>query len=128
MNHAEIDSLAPGALVLKSPYCSVHISESNFSDHVSMRVAALTDLLLLMSAAHPDNFMISLCARLGGELRAAYEDMPEALLLAKQMAEICLSEQEDEGPGDLLWLCQQMADELRDILSAMMHNSQGAAS
>ena len=123
MNHADIVSLSPATLVLKSPYCSVHISVSNFADHVSMRAAALTELLQLMAAAHPENFMISLCARLGGQLQAAYADMPESLLLAKQMAEICLSEQDDDGPGDLLWLCQQMADELRDILSAMVQNA-----
>ena len=123
MNHAEIASLAPATLELKSPYCSIHISENNFADHVSMRAAALTELLRLMAAAHPDNFMISLCARLGGQLQDAYADLPESLLLAKQMAEICLSEQGDDGPGDLLWLCQQMADELREILNAMVQNA-----
>ena len=124
MNHADTASLAPAKLVLSAPYCSVHLAEINFIDHVSMRAAQLGEVLRMMAAEHPDNFMLKLCARLGGELRAAYSEIPQALVLAQQIAEICLSEQDDnDGPGDLLWLCQQMADELREILSAMTQNA-----
>lgn len=129
MNHAETASLAPAPLVLGAPYCSVQIDAVQFIDHVSMRAAQLREVLRMTAAEHPDNFMLKLCARLSGELRSACGNLPEceSLILATQIAEICLSEQEDnDGPGDLLWLCQQMADELREILSAMVQNaSQG---
>lgn len=123
MNHAETASLAPAKLVLSAPYCSVHLAEINFIDHVSMRAAQLGEVLRMMAVEHSDNFMLKLCARLGGELRAAYSDLPQAFVLAQQIAEICLSEQDDDGPGDLLWLCQQMAGELREILYAMVQNA-----
>ena len=126
MNHAETASLAPASLVLSAPYCSVHIAEAKFMDHVSMRAAQLGEVLRMMSVEHPDNFMLKLCARLSAELRAAFDNLPnaESLVLATQIAEICLSEQDDnDGPGDLLWLCQQMADELREILNAMVQNA-----
>lgn len=123
MNHAETASLAPAKLVLSAPYCSVHLAEINFIDHVSMRAAQLGEVLRMMAVEHSDNFMLKLCARLGGELRAAYSDLPQAFVLAQQIAEICLSEQDDDGPGDLLRLCQQMAGELREILYAMVQNA-----
>ena len=91
-----------------------------------MRAAQLGEVLRMMAEEHPDNFMLKLCARLSAELRAAFDNLPEveSLVLATQIAEICLSEQEDDsGPGDLLWLCQQMADELREILNAMVQNA-----
>ena len=112
-------------LVLEAPYCALHILKKSLVDHVSMRAAQLGEVLRMMAAEHPDNFMLKLCARLSAELRVAFDNLPEGelLVLATQIAEICLSEQEDDdGPGDLLWLCQQMADELRDILDAMMQN------
>lgn len=123
MNHAEIVSIAPAPLVLNAPYCKVHIQEKCLLDHVSMRAAQLGEVLRMTAAEHPNNFMLKLCARLSGELRSACSTIPEgeSLILATQIAEICLSEQEDnDGPGDLLWLCQQMADELREILNATM--------
>lgn len=124
MNHAEIVSLSPATLVLSAPYCSVHFAAVSFVDHVSMRAAQLGEVLRMMAAEHSENFMLTLCARLSGELRSAYSNLPEALILAKQIAEICLSEQDDDdGPSDLLWLCQQMADELREILNAMVQNA-----
>ena len=126
MNHAETASLAPAPLELSAPYCSVHIAEANFIDHVSMRAAQLGEVLRMTAVEHPDNFMLKLCARLSGELRSACGNLPEcdSLVLATQIAEICLSEQEDDdGPGDLLWLCQQMADELREILNAMVQKA-----
>ena len=127
MNHAEIASIAPAPLVLNAPYCTLHIPEKCLVDHVSMRAAQLGEVLRMMAAEHPDNFMLKLCARLSGELRSACDNLPkeESLVLATQIAEICLSEQEDDdGPGDLLWLCQQMADELRDILVARVAGGQ----
>ncbi len=126
MNHAEIASIEPAPLVLSAPYCTLHIPEKCLIDHVSMRAAQLGEVLRMMAAEHPDNFMLRLCARLSGELRSVYGNLPEeeSLVLATQIAEICLSEQEDDdGPGDLLWLCQQMADELREILNAMVQNA-----
>ena len=130
MNHAETASLEPAQLVLSAPYCTVNIAEINFTDHVGMRAAQLGEVLRMMAGEHPDSFMLKLCARLSGELRSsAYNNLPESLVLAKQIAEICLCEQDDDdGPNDLLWLCQQMAGELREILSAMTKNAnQGGA-
>lgn len=123
MNHAEITSLGESHIVIRAPYCTLHLPKLSFADHVSMRSGALAEILRLMSADDPGNCMTSLSARLADELRGAYRDIQNALLLTKQIVEILRNEQTDEGPGDLLWLCQQIADELCSVLGAMMDGS-----
>lgn len=122
MNHAESASLAPAPnkpiLIIDAPYCSLHMTEDNFVDHVDMRIAALAEMLRLMSVDDPGNFMTSLCARLAKDLRSPWGDVPGALTATKQISEIMLNEQ-TTSTADLLWHCQQIADELRAILGAV---------
>ena len=126
VNRPSEAQLSASVLVMQAPYCTLHMAEEGFVDHVSMRTAALADLLRLMAVDEPKNCMTSLCARLADDLRKAYEDTPRALLLTNQLAEIFFNEQSDQGAGDMLWLCQQINDELRDVLSSMARKAEGA--
>lgn len=109
-------------LIIDAPYCTLHIREEGFVDHVDMRIAALSDMLRLMAADDPENFMTSLCMRLAGDLRSPWSDLPRALTITKQLGEILLQEQ-TTSTADLLWLCQQFTDELRLIFSTIIDNT-----
>lgn len=118
----EADPSKP-VLIIDAPYCSLHMTARNFVDHVDMRKAALAEMLRLMAGDEPDNFMISLCMRLAGDLCNSWEDVPRALTITKQLSEILLQEQTTSAATDLLWHCQQMADEVRAILGAILRNA-----
>lgn len=56
-----------------------------------------------------------------GEMKIAARDVSDqAIMRARQLAALLLLMQPEEGPDSILWLAQQMADELVVAVSGMM--------
>lgn len=107
-------------IVFRAPYSQVHIPHEEADDHIIMRARQLSAILRAMPIADYSESMIRLASRLADELMQAIKSNGEGSLLASQLAELLLKIQGDGGPCDLLWLCQQIADELDETMSSMV--------
>lgn len=109
----------PG-FVVNAPYSQVHITTSNAEGHIIMRAEQLSAILRVMPVAGYSEKMIRLVSRLADDLVEAIKCVDGAPLLAGQLAELLLMIQGSDGPGDLLWLCQQIANEIDETMSGMI--------
>ncbi|MFC0131389.1 hypothetical protein CR105_03105 [Massilia eurypsychrophila] len=106
------------SIVLRTPYGSMHIDPAEADDHAIMRVRQLSGLLALMSDSDSTDDMLRLAAKLSAEMGnvvsqiRSIEGSVELGQLARQTAQILLAFQPTEGPSHMLWLAQQLADEL----------------
>jgi hypothetical protein len=108
------------AIVLSTPYGSMHIDPTEAEDHAIMRVRQLTGLLALMSDADSTDEMLRLSAKLSAEMgdvvgrlhSSQRKGWVEIGLFARQISQILSAFQPIEGPSHMLWLAQQLADEL----------------
>jgi hypothetical protein len=116
------------ATVLCGPFGWVHVNPGDEDDHASMRARQLAGLLALMSGADGSDDMLRLAAQLSAEVAGAIRRMlcgrtqsvGEIPLKARQIAQILLAFQPGEGPSEMLWLAQQLADELVDTVAALV--------
>lgn len=107
-------------VVFRAPYSQVYIPHEEADDHIIMRARQLSAILHVMPIAGYSENMIRLASRLADDLVQAIKSSGEGSLLASQLAELLLKIQGDGGPCDLLWLCQQIADELDETMSAVI--------
>lgn len=110
------DCTAPAAperhFAFVAPYSTVHAQASDVADHVGMRASQLAALLHVLPTTDYSAQMILLAARLAHELDEQVKRGEGESLIANQLAELLLRVQGEDGPCHLLWLCQQIADEL----------------
>lgn len=115
-------SVPAQGIVFRAPYSQVHIPLEEADDHIIMRVRQLSAILRVMPIADYSESMIRLASRLADDLVRAIKGNGDGdgPLLASQLSELLLKIQGDGGPCDLLWLCQQIADELDETMSSMV--------
>jgi tryptophanyl-tRNA synthetase len=110
---------APG-FVVSAPYSQVHIPALDADDHIIMRARQLSAILRVMPVADYSEQMIQLLRQLAEDLVKAIKRADGGPLLASQLAELLLMVQGEEGPCDMLWLCQQIANEIDETMSGML--------
>lgn len=121
-------SAAPeSAYSFTAPYSTVHIPAFDIEDHIGMRAGQLAALLPVIPVADYSSQMLSLAGRLANELDAPSDRRQADVLVAGQLAELLLRIQGEHGPCDLLWLAQQIADEILEIVTAMARNQNEGA-
>ena len=116
------------AIIVPSPYSQTHIGD-DLSDHLNMRARQLSAVLHVLPVGGYSDQMVQLAKRVAcdlvasirGDLTGRISDEYGGSLLAGQLAELLLMIQSDDGPCDLLWLCQQIADEISAAIKA--HNA-----
>lgn len=112
------------SIVVRAPYSQVLISHEEADDHIIMRARQLFAILHVMPIEGYSENMIRLASRLADDLVRAIKGNGngdgDGPLLASQLSELLLKIQGDGGPCDLLWLCQQIADELDETMSSMI--------
>jgi hypothetical protein len=106
-------------IILSAPYSQVHVSASAAGEHIDMRARQLAAILGVMPLAAYSVPMVQLASRLAGDLVTEIEAGGGALLAA-QLAELLLMIQNEDGPCHLLWLSQQIADEIDEAISGMI--------
>lgn len=121
--------LVAAPIVLDAPYGKFHVNRVDDIDHAGMRAEQLREVLILMADADKANLMLRTARPLGGEVydrtRLAIEDSTNcagliaASLLAGEVSNFLLTIELDAGAGIMLWLAQQLCDELRDTLAGM---------
>lgn len=110
---------APG-IIVSAPYSQVHIPALDADDHIIMRAKQLSAVLRVMPVAGYSENMIQLVRQMAEDLVKAIKRGDGGPLLASQLAELLLMIQGAEGPCDMLWLCQQIANEIDEAMSAML--------
>jgi hypothetical protein len=123
-----------GATVLSAPFGQMHVNPGDEADHAIMRSRQLAGLLALMSDADESDAMVRLAARLGAGVaetirRALCDGTQDLGAIAPQTREIAgvlIASQPSAGPSDMLWLAQQLADELVDTVAGVL-DAGGAA-
>jgi hypothetical protein len=106
-------------IIVSAPYSRVRIDATEAADHIGMRARQLAAILHVMPTAGYSEPMAQLASRLARDLVAEIEAGGGALLAA-QLAELLLVIQDDNGPCVLLWLCQQIANELDEAILGMI--------
>jgi hypothetical protein len=107
--------------VVRAPYSQVHIPALDADDHIIMRARQLSAILRVMPVADYSEQMIQLLRQLAEDLVKAIKRADGGPLLASQLAELLLMVQGREGPCDMLWLCQQIANEIDETMSGMLN-------
>lgn len=109
-------------ITVSAPYSQAHIPFAEVSDHIMMRSKQIAAILAVIPTAGYSAQMISLVGQLADnlvvEVRRADGGSPLAGQIASQLAELLLMIQGEQGPCDLLWLCQQIANELDEVIPA----------
>lgn len=108
------------SFVVRAPYCDVHIPTRNAGEHIEMRAKQIAAILRVMPVADYSASMFRLVGQMANSLVEAIQGGDDAALLATQLAEILLMIQGENGPCDLLWLCQQIASEIDETISGMI--------
>lgn len=115
---------SPPAIVLVAPYGSLHIDDTSAaSDHAIMRARQLSASLRNMPDGEYSAPLLSLARQLAEQLVQEIKacNPARSSSLATQLASLLLAVQNDEtGPCDILWLAQQMADEIVGALCGML--------
>jgi dsDNA-binding SOS-regulon protein len=114
-------------IVLQVPYGTLHIDRRGADDHLGMRADQLSELLAYMSGSNDEHDpMLSLAEDLASQVRdcigMSNSDRASqvALRWAEQAVRLLHLIQPDEGPGPSLWLAQQLANELNDLMHMMV--------
>lgn len=108
----------PG-IVVNAPYSQVHIPATDADDHIIMRAKQLSSILRVMPVAGYSDQMIQLLRQMADDLVEAIRRGNGGALLAGQLAELLLMIQGAEGACDILWLCQQIANEIDETMHVM---------
>jgi hypothetical protein len=129
---AQVEQQGISGLVLRTPYGWMHVNRTEEHDHASMRAKQLAGLVALMSGADESDDMLHLVAKLSAEVAVAIQrtlfsgsgSIDDVALRARQIAQILISIQPDEGASDMpcldmLWLAQQLADELVGTITSL---------
>ena len=116
--------------VLRAPFGWVHVNPTEERDHAAMRSRQLAGLLVLMSGTDGSDDMLHLAAKLSAEAAAAIHKIlcdrvggfDDIAVGTRQIAQILhfISRQLAEGPSDMLWLAEQLADELVDTVAGTL--------
>lgn len=118
-----VANLPSHGISANAPYSQAHIPFAEINDHIIMRSKQLAAILAVIPTAGYSPQMISLVGQMAdnlvAEVRRADGGSPLAGQIASQLAELLLMIQGSQGPCDLLWLCQQIANELDETMSAM---------
>jgi hypothetical protein len=108
------------SFVVSAPYSQVHIPALDADDHIEMRSQQLSAILRLMPVGDYSEQMILLVRRLAEDLVEEIKRGDGGQLLAGQVAELLLVIQGENGACHLLWLCQQIANELDEAIHGML--------
>lgn len=123
---AKVEAQEAGILVVHTPFGLMQVARTEACDHASMRARQLSGLLALMSGADEADDMLRLCARIGEEvaesLRRFLRDRTstfddELALQTRQIAHLLVAVQPEDGPSEILWLAQQLANELGETVA-----------
>lgn len=115
-------SAAPVAVpdfVVNAPYSQVRIPAMDADDHIIMRAKQLSAILRVMPVADYSGQMIQLLRQMADDLVEAIRHGNGGELLAGQLAELLLMIQGAKGACDILWLCQQIANEIDETMHVM---------
>ena len=125
---AKVEQREISSLVIRTPFGAMHVDRTDEADHASMRVRQLAALLALMCSADEVDGMLHLAARISAEASAAIHRVlygctstfdKELAAQTSQIAQLLILIQPEKGPDDMLWLAQQLADELADTVASM---------
>lgn len=116
---AVLEIAVASAVIVTAPYSQVHIRVLEADDHIIMRTKQLAACLRHMPVADYSEPMVLLLRKLADDLVQAVRTGDGAALLASQLAELMISTQGSNGPCDVLWLCQQLGDEIDATISGM---------
>ncbi|NML61797.1 hypothetical protein HHL21_12040 [Massilia sp. RP-1-19] len=105
--------------IFVAPYSTVHVAAFDREDQIGMRAGQLAAILRVIPVGNHSAPMISLAGRLADELKAQSN---RDALVADQLAELLLRAQCQDGPCDLLWLAQQLADEISELVDVIVRN------
>jgi len=113
--------LPPGAcrtdhVAIDQPYSTTLVDLTNIADQLSMRSAQLRGVLFAMMVDPEADIMAPLAYELAADLA---EDVRANFLTSKcpqQLSHLLLLIQNEDGPNDMLWLAQQIADELVELI------------
>lgn len=108
-----------GATAHKTPYSTVLINPQDLLDQATMRSVQLAAVLGTMPSASYPAPLILLALKLALDIAPVLENRGDGQEIAGQLAALLHSLDGEDGPCDLLWLCQQMADEVRAIAVAL---------
>lgn len=118
----------PHGISVNAPYSQAHIPIDEVDDHIMMRSKQLAAILAIIPTAGYSPQMISLLGQMAdnlvAEVRRADGGSPLAGQIASQLAELLLMIQGEQGPCDLLWLCQQIANELYEVMAATLEEEE----
>ncbi|MFC0169347.1 hypothetical protein ACFFKC_14775 [Pseudoduganella danionis] len=125
-SHTHLNS-EPTPIVLDAPYGAMHVNRIDDIDHASMRAEQLCELLTLMSANDKQRTMLRLAKQLASEMldkakAALATDIGEDLRAAAKFADEVMSfllDISQEELSNMLWLAQQICDELSGTLHGM---------
>jgi hypothetical protein len=120
------------ATVLPAPFGELHVEHNREEDHAGMRANQLAALLALMRGADESDDLMRLAARLSAEVagtmchraRGEVQGVEDIESASRQLAQLLRSIEPEDGPGDLLWLAQQLAGELSATLESMAGGTQ----
>lgn len=101
--------------IFVAPYSEVRVAAFDLDDQIGMRAGQLAAILRVIPVANHSAPMLSLAGRLADELKAQSK---RDALVAGQLAELLLRAQCQDGPCDLLWLAQQLSDEVAELTAA----------
>ena len=107
-------------IVIDCPYSKVHVERKGLDDQAMMRSAQLRGVLFGMHTADVADEMLALAYELSADLAEEIHAKNFNTIRANQLPMLLLAMQDEDGPGDMLWLCQQFADELRALLTALV--------
>ena len=114
------------SVVLRTPYGRLYINHTEENEHADMRAKQLAGLLALMSGADGSDDMLRLAAKLSAEageaIRMLCSQVPnigDAALASRQIAQLLLLIQPEEGADDMLWLAIQLANELAGTIAGV---------
>ena len=107
-------------LIIDGPYSTVRLERNGLHDQASMRAAQLRGVLFGMQTAEEADELLALAYELSAALAEEIHAKNFNTIRAHQLPMLLLAMQDEDGPDDMLWLCQQFADELRALLTALV--------
>lgn len=131
----QVEAREADVRVVHTPFGLMHVCRTEASDHASMRARQLAGLLALMSGAGDASDLTRLCARISAEvaesIRLVLCDRTstfdnEPALQTRQIAHLLVAVQPEDGPSEILWLAQQLANELGET-AGWLHVGGGAS-
>lgn len=113
--NTNVNPRVASAMTLDGPYSTIRINDADVFDYVIMRSRQLLATLRNMPAGEYSAPLITLARGIAAQLVQKIKacKFARSSSLAVQLVSLLLAIQNDEiGPCDILWLAQQMSDEL----------------